>query len=393
MKKKVAVVLNTVNFGGVAKSLIDFLNLMKDSCDIDLILFRDDGDLIDQIPKEINIIIPKGYMGCFVDNSKICKKLGKKQFFFKRVMSVVCRFTHYFYSFSRYATRHSEKFKGYDVAISYAKVCPPNDCWCGAAEFVLNNIEAKKKYVINHDDFFRSNFFGPAMRKIKKFDTMFAVSQGCMQKIIGRYPKIKNKLDYMYNPVNTDAIIKKSNESTDIKLDQAKFQMAITGRIVGQKNHLELMDILADVKKETGDNFVLNIIGDGSLRNELEQKIADLELENNVKIWGFQKNPYAIVKQCKLSLLNSVLESFGIVYIESMILGVPVLTNNVTPAKEIIQDYGVVAKDNNEFKDELVRLIKDEKYLNSFKNKLNGYKYDNVEIKNKWLKYIDGEEK
>lgn len=389
--KRVAVVLNTMNFGGVAKSLIDFLNLLKNDCNIDLFLFRDDGDLIDQIPKGVNIIIPKGYMGCFVECSKECKKLGLVKYFFRRFMRLCCLFTHNYYPFVGFATRHSQKFKGYDVAVSYAKVCPPDDVWCGAAEFVLNNIKAKKKYVVNHDDYMKENFTKTTLKKIKKFDTMFVVSQGCMNRILDNEPELKSKTDYMYNPVNTALIIEKAKEKNDHQFDNKKIQLVITGRLATQKNHTELLNILSEVKSKIGDKFVLNILGDGSLRENLEKQIMELNLKNNVKIWGFQKNPYAIIKNCDLSLLYSIWESFGIVYVESMVLGVPVLTNNVTPAKEIVEKYGVVAENADDFKNELARLITDKNYLDFYKNKVKNYNYDNEIIKEKWLKYINGE--
>lgn len=390
IKKKVAVVLNTVNFGGVAKSLISFLNLVKNDCDIDLFLFRDDGDLIDQIPRDVNLIIPKGYMeSCGYEDTMPNLRKEKKHRLFKFFRKCVCHFTHNYRIFAKFAAKHSEKFKGYDVAISYTKVCPNDDCWCGAAEFTLNNIEAKKKYILNHDDYEVKNFSKSCMKLIKKFGKMFVVSKGCMDIVLSKEPTLKNKIDYMYNPIDIDEILNKSTEKTKITLDKSKIQIVITGRIEEQKNHLKLIEIVSNVKNHVSKNFTLNIIGDGGLRASLEDKVKELNLIGTVKIWGFQKNPYLIMRQCDLFVLNSIWESFGIVYIESMLLGVPVLTNNVTPAKEIIGEYGIVTENEKSFEEELIKLISDPSYLNKFKNKVSDYKFDNQLIKDKWLKYIN----
>lgn len=387
--KKVALVLNTVNVGGVAKSFIEFVKLMKDSCELDVVLFRNDGDLISQLPKDVNLIIPKGYMGTFVEKRPSCKKLGLSKYLFKIIMDGICKFTHNRKPFVNFATRHSQKLKGYDVAISYAKVCPVYDCWAGCAEYVLNNISAKKKYVINHDDYMADNFNNYQIKKIKKFDKMFLVSKSCMNRVAEKVPEIKNKLDYMYNPICKETIIDKANEPLDTVFDSNKVQLVSVGRLEQQKNYLGLIDIVKEVKDNVGANFVLNIVGDGSCRSAIEEKIKEYSLQGEVKLWGFRLNPYNIIKQCDLFVLNSIWESFGIVYIEAMTLFVPVLTINVSPAKEMVGDYGIIAQDKAEMVGVLSELISNKESLKKLKNKVLDYEFDNLAIKDKWLKYIN----
>lgn len=387
--KKVALVLNTVNFGGVAKSFIEFVKLMKDSCDLDVVLFRGDGDLMSQLPQDVNVIIPKGYMGTFVEDRPGCKKLGLSKYLFKFISDGVCKFTHNRRPFVKFATRHSQKLKGYDVAISYNKVCPVYDCWAGCAEYVLNNISAKKKYLINHDDYMADNFTKYQINIINQYDKMFLVSKSCMDRVAENVPEIKNKLDYMYNPICKETIINMSNEAINEEFDSNKVQLVSVGRLEALKNYLGLIDIIKEVKDNVGAKFVLNIVGDGSYRSAIEEKIKEYGLQSEVKLWGFRTNPYNIIKQCDLFVLNSFSESFGIVYIESMTLSVPVVTIKVSPAKEIVGDYGIIAEDKTEMTRVLSELISDTKSLKKLKDKVASYEFDNLAIKDKWLKYIN----
>ena len=58
------------------------------------------------------------------------------------------------------------------------------------------------------------------------------------------------------------------------------------------------------------------IVGDGELRKQVEQKILDLNLTENITLWGFQKNPYGLVKNTKVVCMPSVWEGFGLAAVE-----------------------------------------------------------------------------
>ena len=57
MKKKILFVLRSLYNGGAEKSLVNLLNeLPEDKYDIDLLLFRNEGLYLQQVPKNVNII-------------------------------------------------------------------------------------------------------------------------------------------------------------------------------------------------------------------------------------------------------------------------------------------------------------------------------------------------
>ena len=56
-KKKVLITAMSLNIGGAEKSLVNLLNLLDyEEVDVDLLLFQRWGDLIDQVPDEVNQI-------------------------------------------------------------------------------------------------------------------------------------------------------------------------------------------------------------------------------------------------------------------------------------------------------------------------------------------------
>ena len=75
-----------------------------------------------------------------------------------------------------------------------------------------------------------------------------------------------------------------------------------------------------------GKDYSLWIIGDGSQRKELESLIKTYHLENNVKLLGFQTNPYKYISKADVMICSSYAEGYSTVISESLLLGIPVFS-------------------------------------------------------------------
>ena len=94
----------------------------------------------------------------------------------------------------------------------------------------------------------------------------------------------------------------------------------------------------------------LIILGDGSLRDELEKLLIDLKLNEHVKIKGYVKNPLKYFSRADVFALSSYVEGMPNVLIEAMMAGcTPVSTNCETGPKEILSSgrYGYLVPTNN----------------------------------------------
>lgn len=72
----------------------------------------------------------------------------------------------------------------------------------------------------------------------------------------------------------------------------------------------------------------LYILGDGELKNELEELVKKLELEEHVFFLGFISNAHKFLRQCDLFVLTSLFEGLGNVLLEAMALGLPVISTD-----------------------------------------------------------------
>lgn len=90
---------------------------------------------------------------------------------------------------------------------------------------------------------------------------------------------------------------------------------------------------------------VLHIFGDGRDRGRVEAAIADHGLQGKVFLHGTIANPQSGLSQIRLLVLPSAAEGFGLVLIEAMAAGVPVVANRAPGICDVIQDQktGVLA--------------------------------------------------
>ncbi|WP_297486562.1 glycosyltransferase family 4 protein [Thermococcus sp.] len=106
--------------------------------------------------------------------------------------------------------------------------------------------------------------------------------------------------------------------------------VVFAGRLIPEKGVDLLLRALAEVKEEIPDVRAV-VIGDGPERGRLEQLSARLGLEDSVLFTGFLESRdevIAIIKASKVFVLPSRREGFGMVVLEAMASGLPVVTLN-----------------------------------------------------------------
>ena len=115
------------------------------------------------------------------------------------------------------------------------------------------------------------------------------------------------------------------------------------------------------------------ILGKGPQKNELQNLIREHKVEESFSLLGYDTNPYKYVAKADLLVCSSWREGFSTSATESLIVGTPVCTVEVSGMKEMLgnhNEYGIVT-DNSE--DALYRgirsLLDDPSLLAHYKRK------------------------
>lgn len=218
------------------------------------------------------------------------------------------------------------------------------------AKFVVDNIKAKKKFLWVHNDmmlcrFTEKYFASPEEEKeyYEKFDGVACVSDSVRKTMIERFGAMNN-LSVVYNPVDTNEIDNRIKVELPKRSDKTLF--LCVGRLVDQKGFDRLLPICKRLNDE-GFQYVVWILGEGPDRNKLESYIKDHSLKN-VKLLGYQSNPFIYMRDADWLLCTSRHEGFNMVLHEAIWCETAVITTDNAGARELLGDseYGIVL-DNN----------------------------------------------
>jgi glycosyltransferase involved in cell wall biosynthesis len=117
-------------------------------------------------------------------------------------------------------------------------------------------------------------------------------------------------------------------------------KLIAVGRLAYEKGFDLLLRALKKVSNRGVAGWELNILGNGSLREELEKLNTKLELENQVHFLGHVPNPYPYMARSDLFVHASRWEGFGMVIVEALALGVPVIATSCPGGPKEILDSG-----------------------------------------------------
>lgn len=99
------------------------------------------------------------------------------------------------------------------------------------------------------------------------------------------------------------------------------------GRLHEAKNHMFLLDVFCNIVKKN-PNSVLLLVGDGELRNQIEQKIKEMKLRRNVVIMGARNDVANILKTADCFLFPSNWEGLPVTVVEAQAAGLPCLISD-----------------------------------------------------------------
>ena len=126
------------------------------------------------------------------------------------------------------------------------------------------------------------------------------------------------------------------------------------------------------VIQNLGNERILDVDdSDGPSRDELQNQINNLGLQSCVKLLGEKKNPHAYTAKSDLFICSSRAEGYSTACTEAIILGIPVISTNVSGAEEIISEAeaGLVVDDSEEgLLEGLEKILKNPSLITEWKN-------------------------
>lgn len=385
---KIAVVQKDFYIGGIPSACINFLNCVSKEKDTELTLIT--FDKIDEkiIPDSVKIVYANKNLMTFAVSNAESKKRGVLFRLRWLMLRVWCKFFTNRLPLKSALKKQKNIEEQYDIAISFSPSSSDKTLSVGSSEFVLEKIKAKKKLVLFHNDFKSSGLNTKfVIDGLSKFDKILCVSESCAESMKDELPQLKDKIDYLYNAVDTDAIKEKSL-SFNVNYANDVLNIVSVSRLSEEKGHLRLLQVLHNLIKNGYSKFCYHIVGSGKKLRQIQKYIDQHGMQDRVKLYGAQDNPYPYIKKADLLVLPSYHESFGLVLIESFVLGVPAVTTQTISADEVVGNWGFVCENSEKgIYNQIKEIMDNNELLNEKKVLLKNYKYNNSMIIKK-LKYL-----
>lgn len=120
---------------------------------------------------------------------------------------------------------------------------------------------------------------------------------------------------------------------------------------VGRFSHLHKgFDLLIDafhLFAQQNNDWTLDIVGEGPEEKLYREKIAYYKLEERVHLHPFTNNIQTYYSQAQVYVLSSRWEGFGLVLVEALAHGLPIISSDLPTSQEIMGDFGMYYKNGN----------------------------------------------
>lgn len=168
------------------------------------------------------------------------------------------------------------------------------------------------------------------------------------------------------------------------------------GRLEPEKGFLDLVSVFKLIELKDGEVY-LNLVGDGSQKDKIFKNIVDNNISRKVKMPGYLdfEELNKLYEKSSLYLMTSYTESFGLVLIEAMSHGIPVIAFSCAEgAKELINNgvngYLINNRNEHEMADKAVKLLNNPDKLKELGEnaRTTALKYSKDEVKKMWIKLL-----
>lgn len=372
MKTKILFMVINMNIGGTEKALLNLISeLSPEKYEITILLLEKKGGFLSDIPSFVTVKTVSNYErikdSYHLPPKKTMVRLLKKRELFKAINFM------FSYSFSRIGNDRRLFLRNimkplpvqsetYDIAVAYAG---PMDL---ISYYILNNVQAEKKYQWIHFDVTKIGFNAKAEKGMYKlFNNVFVVSKEARRKFLDLLPECENKTKVFNNIVSSHLITKQAKEGTGFTDNFDGIRILTVGRLAVEKGQDIAIKTMAKLVEE-GYHVKWYCIGEGNARRGYEKLVEELNLQERFIFLGEKSNPYPYMAQCDIYVQPSRHEGYCITLAEARCLNKPIITTDFVGAREQIIDgeTGSIVKETVML-EQMTSLLKDrnmkEKYI------------------------------
>ena len=266
----------------------------------------------------------------------------------------------------------------FDVSISYATYSKPDSfvarvasknsiLWCHADYLALFD---NKKFEVKK--FFEEIGFD-------EFSKIVFVAKSAMNSFKEVFPN-KTNLYYCNNLIDVNEIYEKAKEKILIHYNREITTFLNVGRHDEKQKKLTRIIKAASLLKRENYKFRIIFVGSGQDSTQYKKMVKKYKLQKNIFFEGSKTNPYPYYQISDCVILSSDYEGYPVVFLESFLFNIPIITTDVSDYGDILQGRGIVTSKNTKSIYKAMKKYMENGYI--INKEFDAKKY-NKQIKNK----------
>lgn len=304
-RKRICILSTRLKLGGITNVLLDTLQVLHDQYDIHIICCCEKGDtrIHNAFPDHVTIDYRP------LPDKGLKKWIAKLPWLSAGIYKRLLGDDHWDHLLVLRPTLTNAVFAGKaDNTVFWCH----NDHYKG---FTVPSLPLKKRIA----KFFRRAVY-------KKYDMIWTVSDLIAEEM-GNCFRLNN-IYALPNPLNCRAIETKAQQTCDITLDQSKTNFIMIGRMSAEKGFHRVLHFMCQQVLPKHPGAQLYVMGTDTNDIRVQERVERFGVSDQVCLLGPKGNPYPYLKQAQFLICPSTWESFGLVILEAMLLGVRVITTD-----------------------------------------------------------------
>lgn len=370
MSKRILFVINTLGHAGAETALLELLNRLQDSYEMDLYVLMGQGELVSKLPPKVNLL-NRHFSDCSVLSGR--GRLHMVRTVVKACLNraaVIRLFPYLCRNLGMMLKQHRVQpdkllwrvlseggmriSREYDLAVAFLEG--------GAAYYVADHVRAKRKAAFVHIDYQQAGYTRRLDRDCYlQFDALFPIAEEIKEKLLAVYPECADRTYIFHNLVNREMILERALQGEGFQDGYHGYRILTVGRLTKQKAYtvaIETMRLL----KAAGCQVRWYVLGEGGERRALERRIAEYGLEEDFILAGAVENPYPYYRQADLYVHATRFEGKSIAIQEAQILGCAIIASDCTGNREQIvhgRDGILCELSPEKLRDAVLKLLED----------------------------------
>ena len=309
--ERIALFLPTLQYGGVERVMLNLAGgFAGRGFPVDLLVADPRGEFRSQVPPEVRLV-DLGGKRVLASLSALVRYLRRE-----RPAGLLAAMDH-----TNVVALWARKLAGVPTRIVASSHC-----------LLSREARAGKLWRSRLMPFFARHFYPWA-------DEVVAVSQGVAGDLARVTGLSRERIQVIYNPVVTPHLLAQAQAPLEHPWFQASSPPVVlaVGRLSIEKDHVTLIRAFSLVRRQRTARLL--ILGEGKERRALQGLVASLGLGEDVALPGFVENPLAYMARSAVFALSSSFEGFGLVLVEALAAGVPVVSTDCESGpREILED-------------------------------------------------------